>query len=598
MSLNFNIKINKHDLKVSSIIGDIFFDVESGDDRIIVIGKPVHVRSSKTYDLFFKEICQGGKYSCLFDYFGEFCVVNIKDGCIEIITTSATHGFYFVDLEFEYSLSNDFSLCANSKFKVNVEQCFLYVVQNINLDPFHTFYEEVKHVPGLCLAKFDSQGVSVSSLHIPICKQVNKDEILEKIDCFGMQSKYLYKNPVFSVSGGIDGISLAVAYGIHNNNINLINGYEAEYERTLINEFANSLSRLGVSVGSRFGIDQSYNENFITFYGKIIKSNWIAPKYKLRCVDNEVKSWIEHSTVINGYGVDESYEWFRPMGLAYSTVNAGGVMFNVDYFLSKVHYKFKILTFKIHGLSQVFETSKIYAGNAADLFDLKSIYNEMLLNRISRVLKVASGGVYNYSLDVNSEIDVFHVYSNMNATEKFIARYYFANTVHLIRFDNIYSNPRVESSQPWEFMPFVKLFANLKDSDKSLFYPKQALFDYMKIKRISYIDILKITRNNCFSFPASRFKRSLLYVSLKSVFKKLFRRHSSRSSLISKDERDLMIKILSSANFRPQNLIGVNLRMKEYFDYLDRSIFDTSFTTCASAHELRNYVHLCHLLSK
>jgi len=595
MGLGFNLFIQKKDLSISYICDQVCLDAEISGRRAVVLGNPVHARSSATDRHLTQTLRNGDINASLFDYFGEFYIVREGGVGVEIITSSSTHGFYFVERGDDYVVSTDLNVCAKNKAKARIDECFLYVVQNINLDPFHTLYEGVNHVPGLCSARFGKFNASISSIPIPIQEESSAIALPKIIDDFGRQSQKIYENPVFAVSAGIDGVLLAAAHGIHNKKLRLVNGYQSEYEKGVIDRFSNRVMGLGVDVESWFFSDSSYSDKFTDFYKKPVKSNWIAEGYKLRCIDNGVQSWQEYTTVVNGYGIDESYEWFRPMGVAYTSVDADSLFYSIDYLLSRQYYWLRELCAKGRGLSQVFETSKIYVSSAAELFGLKDVYNEMILNRLARILKVASGDSYNYSLDEKSSDDTLSSFSDMSATERFLAHYYFANSTHLMRFSNIFSNPVVGSSQPWEFMPFVKAFANLEKNDRSYFRPKKLLFDYLEDNGLSYVEILKEAR--CGSlYSAPGYRNSLLYRAAKSAARKIYPITTKRNKLFSSAERQMMVRLLANSVFRPQACDGISPRVQKYFDYLERSITDPSFETCANAHELRNYVHLCHMM--
>lgn len=596
MGLGFNLFIQKKDLSIDCLCDQVFLDVETAGHRVIVLGNPVHIQSDSAEELLMQGLKADDISSSLFDYFGEFYVVRVGDVCVEIIASSSTHGFYFVDRGDDYVVSTELNECAKHKGEARIEECFLYVVQNINLDPFHTLYEGVNHVPGLCSARFGKFNASISSIPIPIQEESSAIALPKIIDDFGRQSQKIYENPVFAVSAGIDGVLLAAAHGIHNKKLRLVNGYQSEYEKGVIDRFSNRVMGLGVDVESWFFSDSSYSDKFTDFYKKPVKSNWIAEGYKLRCIDNGVQSWQEYTTIVNGYGIDESYEWFRPMGVAYTSVDADSLFYSIDYFLSRQYYRLRELCAKGRGLTQVFETSKIYVSSAAELFGLKDVYNEMILNRLARILKVASGDSYNYSLDEKLSDDTLSLFTDMSATERFLAHYYFANSAHLTRFSNIFSNPVVGSSQPWEFMPFVKALANLENNDRSYFRPKKLLFDYLEDNGLSYVDILKEARRGSL-YSAPGYRSLLLYRAAKSAARKGFATKTKRNKLFSSGERQMITQLLANSNFRPQSCDGISAKIKKYFDYLERSITDPSFETCANEHELRNFVHLCHMMS-
>lgn len=73
--------------------------------------------------------------------------------------------------------------------------------------------------------------------------------------------------------------------------------------------------------------------------------------------------------------------------------------------------------------------------------------------------------------------------------------------------------------------------------------------------------------------------------------------YHNESLPISEEERNKLLYYLHSSTVKPQDYPSCPLEQSEYFDTLDKCLTSNHSLVDVSATELRNYVHMCYVLS-
>jgi len=593
--LDINIK-KTFDYILSSNIS--YFEIQYDNKKTLIFGKPFHIHCGFNKSILKEHLFNLNKEINLEKYFGWFYIIEIKIDNINIISSSSTHGVFFCRKDEKLRISTNIELLIDEAvFKVDLEQCFLYVTQNINHEPFYSLIKNIYRAPGMTLLSLNNKESRVYSL--PVSRMAPGEierEFLDTLDEFGKKAHLIYKNPCFTVSGGIDGIVLAAATGLHSKKICILNGYESVFERFICFIFKEKIKAKNIKVDLKECSDFSFNKKFDESYSQLIKPNITSDNYKLRAIENEVFHWRNEATLINGYGVDESYEWFRPYGIAYTTIDADKIFYIVDYVISQI-----INLFQRKDITSHFRNSKIFAGGASKRQGLYDYYKKLEKERILRCLNAISPEGYDYHKEPFDNENSLLFLKKLKFKE-FSAKHFFANSVHLLRFHYLFSNPLIISAQPWENMPFIRLFANLSIEKKFSLRPKELLFKYLTIKDLDYINILKEARkhyNKKKLFGGIR--QSIIFLplwNLMRMIKNCIVNYKNKFILpISDKERERLKKYLMASSERPQNYLNNNLKLRNYYQSLERCVIQGKRTPYVTGHEIRNYVQLCYMLS-
>lgn len=585
-------------LVIESELIHLTFDNER--ERTIVLGKPVHIERGFDERLIKSELVDNDLWQeATENYFGSFYIVKVRQHEIEILSPSSTHGIFFCqDRNHNWVISTQIEkLVPLVPFDIDIEQCFLYTTQNISHDPFHTLLKTIHRAPGLTLLTLGGEGAFVRA--IELSKNEHSDDtkrgFIRIAEALGSRLDEIYTNPIFSVSGGIDGIALVATQDSNSSEILMFHGYENSYTDSINQVFSDRLKQQGIENHYEALRDSSYNVNFDRFYSYPIKSNWIASGYKQRPIENRFVDEAVKTTVINGYGIDESYEWFRPFGLAYSTVNASSPFYVVDYLLSKLGKLFSLATKQ--DIIDYFESSKVFAAGDLHRYRLDDFYTESVKRRIHRCFSVVNKG-YDYRKQ-NADVSIKDI-RQLSNIQIFMCRHYLANSSHLLRFHYIFSNALVRCAQPWESMPFIKIFAQLRKNDLLKLYPKSLLFEYLKVKNMDYISILRDAQKDVghkFHLRQSIVRGYVVkFVSRLLRMSSLKKTSPNKFSIESEDELNRLRRYLNISTIRPQAYLDGNTSMQAYFDSLDQAIVTGTSMSDITAHEIRNYVHLCYML--
>lgn len=585
----------------------------SKERKMIVFGKPVHIDCGRDMKAFESHFSEPGLWVHTEDYFGQFYIIEIYKDQVSILSPSSTHGVFFCKVNDGWVVSTDIEeVVPYVEFKPDIEQCFLYTVQNINHEPFKSLLKNVYRAPGLTILKLTES--KAHAYPIPLSKIKGKSFkklLFDTLDKYGDKVNIIHDNPVFAISGGIDGIVLAAAAGLGSEKIKMIFGYTNDYDELVCKMFSSKLNSLGIDSSLTVCKNLAYSKKFDELYCRPVKSNFIDSSYKLRALDNETEKWRNTTTIVNGYGIDEAYEWFRPKGIAYTTVDADQKFYKTDYLISKI---FKKLNY--NGVSSEFETEKIFAGGLALQQGLYNYYQSNNLKRIARCIDAASAEGYDYydRKDITEQSILVNIKA-LNRIEYFAARHYYANSVHLLRFHYLFSNSLVVSSQAWENMPFVSILANLSGTKKLNWQPKSLLFDYLDSKGLNFIKLLNSARKKIENNASNHHKRQSMIVSLCISCKGLIRnktlrllrpRSKSKDSIIWKiiafpvpeEERLRLLAYLKGSEVRLYDDNNENApQLSSYFESLHEIILQGDYSSAVSPHEVRNYVHLSYMLT-
>jgi hypothetical protein len=435
----------------------------------------------------------------LFAFHGPFFAAWESDDGTHLVSSPATPGVFIKrEQDAGFSVySCDAGMRAAAGSNPNLDALGLWLLGNINVDPFRTLSEDVIRSPGMCQTVFKRNGgVSLSAIRIPRVAPLDESAFFGAIEATAASIDVIareadFPSTIFLVSSGIDGLVPALAYAKATEKIphivSSVTGYNANLKVALERELMRFLSSAPSGSFWENATQELRNGNPkgdpllpFSLARQGAKSNVLLPNYKLVNVRRRLHDDDITGIIVNGYGIDESLLWKRPFGSAYSSVYSATFAGAIDFALSRLWFllRFAAALFRPSSTTAyLFDSEKMHAGLS---WTERQWHREIRRRQINLAyLSVIAGIDWSKgSLAVTCDLRVSRWQLIADRQLRATIRYLIANSAHQFRFGTLFSSEGRLSYQPWDSGPMLVAFANRRRTIDAI--PKSVLFRYAR----------------------------------------------------------------------------------------------------------------------
>lgn len=439
-----------------------------------------------------------------FAYHGPFYAVWKDSDGLHLFASSSTPGFFFKRVgDCTKIVSCDVGLKSIAGTAIDVDALGLWLLGNINVDPFRTLWHDVVRVPGMCRAVIEGDGsVRISADVIPRRKIGHRnDELGQALEQAAEAVVVLAEvsggdEPIFLVSSGIDGLVPVIAsarVGLRRVRlVSAVSGYDrllCDSLRAQLGEFLTDNSDvvwLHAGPITRPEAFSGAEQPSIELARCGVKSNVLDQGYKLLRIRGVLDEVAYSGVVVTGYGVDESLIWRRQMGSAYSSVHSATPAGVIDSVISKLRFLARLIRSSVRieqFFLSVFDSGKMSSGLS---HDLRKLHDTLRLQQLRLVQQAVAASITwdGGRFQCKEGLDSLGYGVLRDRRVRATARYLIANSAHQFRLSNFFGGAGRISYQFWDSAPVLVYLANRRR--RLHLVPKGELFTYLRRLGFAY----------------------------------------------------------------------------------------------------------------